>query len=95
MAGEAAARANGDAPARNAAVTLERVGREAILHDRERGRVHVVNGSAARLWELCDGRAALDEIVVEFAASYKTSPEAVRDDVETTVAAFRDLGVLS
>ena len=94
MAGEVAASA-GATPVRSAAVALERVGREAILHDRERGRVHVVNGSAARLWELCDGRATLDEIVVAFAASYKTSPDAVRDDVETILAAFRDLGVLS
>ena len=95
MAGEAAASADGATPARSPAVTLERVGGEAILHDRERGRVHVVNGSAAHLWELCDGRATLDEIVAGFAASYGAPPDAVRADVEGLVARFRDLGVLT
>ncbi|HEV3407582.1 MAG TPA: PqqD family protein [Gaiellaceae bacterium] len=94
MAGEVAASA-GAPPVRSAAVTLERVGQEAILHDRERGRVHVVNGSAAHLWELCDGRATLDEIVAAFAASYGAPPDAVRADVEGVVATFRDLGVLT
>ena len=94
MTGEAAASADGAAPARSPAVTLERVGQEAILHDRERGRVHVVNGSTARLWELCDGRA-LDEIVVAFAASYGAPPDAVRADVEGVFATFRDLGVVT
>lgn len=86
---------DGRPPVRSAAVTLERVGEEAILHDRERGRVHVVNGSAARLWELCDGQATLDEIVVAFAASYGAAPNAVRSDVEAAVARFRDLGVVT
>lgn len=92
--GEPGARSDGRAPVRCSAVTLERVGQEAILHDRERGRVHVVNGSAARLWELCDGRATVDEIVVAFANSYGAPPDAVRSDVENVVATFRELGVL-
>lgn len=95
MAGEAAASADGAAPARSAAVTLERVGQEAILHDRERGRVHVVNSSAAQLWELCDGQATLDEIVTAFAASYGARPDAVRADVEGVFATFRHLGVVT
>ena len=93
--GGAAPSDNGRAPVPSSAVTLERVGPEAILHDRGRGRVHVVNGSAARLWELCDGRATLDEIVVAFAASYGAPPGAVRADVEAVVATFRELGLVT
>ena len=84
---------NGTAPLRSSTVALERVGDEAILHDRAGGRVHVVNGSAARLWELCDGRS-LDEIVAAFAASHGAAEDAVRPDVESAIAAFRSLGVL-
>ena len=95
MGGGGSPSRNGAAPARSSAVTLERVGQEAILHDRERGRVHVVNGSAARLWELCDGQATVEEIVFAFAASFGAGPDAVRADVEAAVAQFRELGVVT
>jgi PqqD family protein of HPr-rel-A system len=75
-------------------VTLQQVGREAILHDAANGQAHVINGSAARLWELCDGRP-LDELVRAFAALYGREPETVADDVERTLAGFRALGLLA
>ena len=31
-------------------VTLQRVGNEAILHDQRNGRAHVLNATAARVW---------------------------------------------
>ena len=61
-------------PAQNSEVTLQRVGNEAILHDRRNGRAHVVNESAARLWELCDGHTSLDDIVSAFSAAYGMQP---------------------
>ncbi len=56
-------------PTARSDVTLQRVGREAILHDGRNGQAHVINGSAAQLWELCDGRP-LDELVAAFGALY-------------------------
>lgn len=75
-------------------VTLQRVGREAILHDAAAGRAHVINASAARVWELCDGRS-MDEVVRTFAEPYGRAPEEVRPDVERVVEGFRQLGLLS
>lgn len=74
-------------------VTLQRVGREAILHDSRNGRAHVINSSAARVWELCDGRP-LEAIVQDFAEPYGMTAEAVRADVETVLAGFRSLDLL-
>jgi hypothetical protein len=85
-----------DAPATVAGrpdVTLQEVGREAILHDARDGKAHVINGSAARVWKLCDGRS-MDDLVAEFAASYERTPGSVRADVERIVATFRELGLL-
>jgi PqqD family protein of HPr-rel-A system len=79
---------------RSADVTLQRVDQEAILHDRRNGRAHVINESAARVWELCDGRATLDEIAAALAASYNVDVSMVRSDVTQLIARFRDLGVL-
>jgi PqqD family protein of HPr-rel-A system len=75
-------------------VTLQRVGREAILHDGQNGQAHVINGSAAQLWELCDGRP-FDELVAAFAAVYGREPETVAEDVRKTLARFDSLGLLA
>jgi hypothetical protein len=75
-------------------VTLQRMGREAILHDAGAGKAHVINASAARVWELCDGRA-MDDLLRAFAEPYGRSPDDVRADVERVVAGFRQLGLLA
>ena len=74
-------------------VTLQHVGREAILHDARAGQAHVINASAARIWELCDGRP-LDALVLAFAEPYGRPPDEVRADVERVLAGFADLGLL-
>ncbi len=79
---------------RRSDVTLERVGDEAVLHDAIAGRAHVVNGSAARLWELCDGSRDLDAATVDFAAGYGLTPAEVQADVASVVASLRSLGLL-
>jgi PqqD family protein of HPr-rel-A system len=81
-------------PIPSADVSLQRVGNEAILHDRRNGRAHVVNESGARIWELCDGRASQDDIVRAFAAAYDLPASAVQADVEDILAKFRELRIL-
>ncbi len=80
-------------PTARADVTLQRVGREAILHDGQNGQAHVINGSAAQLWELCDGRP-LDELVAAFGALYGRSADTVVEDVKRTLTRFEALGLL-
>jgi len=81
-------------PTRNSDVTLQRVGDEAILYDRLNGRAHVINKSAARIWELCDGLATLDEIASAFGMFYDLPASAVQGDVIAILTTFRELRVL-
>ena len=74
-------------------VALQRVGREAILHDAASGQAHVINGSAARVWELADGRP-VDDLLQAFAAPYGLLPDDVRDDVRQVLHRFAALGLL-
>lgn len=83
-----------EAPRRRADVTLQRVGREAILHDEANRKTHVINGTAAVAWELCDGRS-FDDLVTAFAASFSMDPAVVRDDVAAVVGSFRKQGLLA
>ena len=81
-------------PTQNKDVSLQRVGQEAILHDRRNGRAHVINESAAQIWELCDGQHTVDEIVSAFAAAYELPTADVRADVQYILAKFHELRVL-
>ena len=82
-------------PAQGAGVTLERVGAEAILLDHPAGRAHVINGSAARLWELLGAARDRESLIVAFAAAYALPADAVRADVERTLDRFDALGLLA
>jgi hypothetical protein len=81
-------------PTPNKDVSLQRVGQEAILHDRRNGRAHVINEPAARVWELCDGQATLDQIAQAFADSYAMPVSSVREDVIYILGKFRELNIL-
>ena len=81
-------------PTPNKDVSLQRVGQEAILHDRRNGRAHVINESAALIWELCDGQSTLDHIVSAFAAAYALPAADVQADVQYILAKFHELRVL-
>jgi PqqD family protein of HPr-rel-A system len=75
-------------------VVLTMTGGEALLIDEQSGSVHVVNGTAAQLWELCDGDPTVGELVDSIARVYELAREAVRDDVERMIVTFRELGLL-
>ncbi len=74
-------------------VTLQRVGREAVLHDARLRQAHVVNATAARAWELADGRP-FDDLLSEFAATYGRDPATVRADLESILTRFEQLGLV-
>ena len=74
---------------------LTRTGGEALLIDELNGSVHVVNHTAAQLWELCDGGPTLEQLVGALARAYEVSDETVREDVERMIETFRALGLLA
>ena len=73
---------------------MTRTGEEALLVDEDGGNVHVVNHTAARLWELCDGNPTVGELVESVATAYGVPGEIVRPDVHGLVGTFRELGLL-
>lgn len=74
-------------------VRIQRVGREAILHDPRARQAHVINAAAAQVWDLCDGRD-LTSLATSFGAPYGRTEDQVRADVETVLDGFNRLGLL-
>jgi PqqD family protein of HPr-rel-A system len=75
-------------------VLLTRSGDQALLVNEEGGHVHVVNATAARVWELCDGSPTVDTLVADFAAAYGKEGGEVRGDIDGILGTFRDLGLI-
>lgn len=79
---------------RRSNVLVTRTGGEALLVDEAGGNVHVVNHTAARLWELCDGNPTVAQLVESMASAYGVTVDSVREDVQAIVRTFSDLGLL-
>jgi coenzyme PQQ synthesis protein D (PqqD) len=80
-------------------VVLSRTGNEAALIDEKRRSVHVVNHTAAQLWELCDGEPTVPELTEALADAYGLEQDAgarssVRQDVERILTTFGELGLV-
>ena len=80
--------------ARKPGVALSRTGDQALLVDDEGGSVHVVNRTAARVWELCDGSPTVESVVESFARDYQLAPATARSDIAHILDSFRGLGLV-
>ena len=80
----------------SAEMVLVALDRDTLVYHRERGKLLVLNPSAAAILKLCDGTRAEEEIARRLADSY---PDAgggnLEGDVRRTVAELADLGVLT
>lgn len=81
-------------PRRRADIVLQDVGGEAILIDPRTDEAHVLNGSAARLWQLCDGERTLDQLATEFGAIYELTAADVADDVREVLGELARLKLI-
>jgi hypothetical protein len=81
-------------PTRRPGIVLRRSGGETILYDSTNERVHLVNDTAAAIWELCDGETQKDEIVVAICQLTGMLPEIVEEDVDRLLQEFVDAGLV-
>lgn len=64
------------------------------LVDPEGRTLHVLNGTALALWELCDGETTVTEMVAAACALFDSDKEVVRADIEHTLQQFTDAELL-
>lgn len=56
--------------------------------------LHVLNGMALALWELCDGETTVSEMVAAACSLFEGDEDAVRRDIEGALALFTQAGLL-
>ena len=83
-----------DLPARRLDVEWVVLDGETVLYDASAHMMHWLNGSAAAVWEACDGTTDADEIVRAIEADYSGDRSEIERDVRAIVDRFRRSGLL-
>jgi len=79
---------------RDPGLPFQKLEEETIVVDPRTREVHLLNDTAARVWELLASPFTVDELTETLADEYDATPEAVRAGVEELLAGFRDKGLL-
>lgn len=75
-------------------ISVQHIGAETVLHDHQAQRAHVVNGTAAWIWDRLDGSRSLADIGLELAERYAVDVGIAQRDVSSVVDSFRQLDLL-
>jgi hypothetical protein len=80
--------------ARRDDIIFQEIGGEAVLIDPIAGRSHVINGTAARIWNQLDGSTPPQAIAHRLADEYDVEATTARADVDRITSSFDTLGLL-
>lgn len=67
---------------------------EKLILDREGGVIHQLNSTASMIWELCDGRTSVEEMVSRIVEAFDVDKTVVDADVKKTLIEFGTLNLL-
>ncbi len=81
--------------ARDPGVPHQKLDEETIVVDPRTREVHLLNETAARIWELLASPRSLEQLAATLAEEYDAPDEEVRAAVEETLATLRDKGLLA
>jgi PqqD family protein of HPr-rel-A system len=68
---------------------------ETIVVDPRTREVHLLNETAARVWELLASPCSLEDLTEALAEEYDAAPEALRAGVEELLGGLREKGLLA
>jgi hypothetical protein len=72
---------------------VDAIGDDQLLLYRD-GELHLLSPTATVLWRVCDGRAAIGELVDDLAAEFGVERPVMESDVRTTVGTWVERGLL-
>lgn len=81
-------------PARGDAVYAVEVDGEAVLLDEERGRLHLLSGTATLVWRCFDGKASIAAIVADLSEILGVDYDTALADTLTVVGQLVDEGLV-
>lgn len=82
-------------PLRNINTMWKRLGSEIVTLNRKTKQYHILNSSAAMIFELSTGENSLEEIAAKLAESFELDIAQALVDTRETVAGMKKLGLLA
>jgi PqqD family protein of HPr-rel-A system len=79
---------------RDPGLPFQKLEEETIVVDPRTREVHLLNDTAARVWELLASSSTLDELTEALAEEYDATPETLRAGVEELLGGLREKGLL-
>lgn len=80
---------------RDPGLPYQKLDEETIVVDPRSREVHLLNETAARVWELLASPRSLDELAATLGEEYDAPADDLRAGVEEVLAGFRDKGLLA
>jgi PqqD family protein of HPr-rel-A system len=80
---------------RDPGLPFQKLDEETIVVDPRSREVHLLNDTAARLWDLLDSSRSVDELADALAAEYDGAADVLRADVAEAIEIFRARGLLA
>jgi pyrroloquinoline quinone biosynthesis protein D len=75
-------------------VISRRIGDEIVVIKEDGSATHVLNKTAAAIWELCDGEHSLDDIAARLCERFEITFDEVRRDTGEIIDRWLELGIL-
>jgi PqqD family protein of HPr-rel-A system len=76
-------------------VTTYELDDDLVLYDARTTQAHVLNASAARIWQLCDGSRSPLALALALSTTFDLDPSRARADVDELVASLTAAGLLT
>ncbi len=76
-------------------VIWRRIGDEVVIIKEDGLATHVLNKTAAFIWEMCEDESGIDEIAARLCERYDVSLEEARADVREIIEKLANLGVMN
>lgn len=68
---------------------------DVVIYDDAGDAMHILNSSAALIWQSLDGKATVDDLVEDFVDLTGSPRETIRADLVATLASFLDRNLLA
>jgi hypothetical protein len=85
---------SGNYPRRRSDISARVVVDETVVLDLGAAQIHQLNATASFIWDQCDGRRTVVEIVEKLAGSFDVDYATARQAVEGTLRRLAELGLL-